>query len=36
VRQSTVRVRTNPVVSHREQVLGFVYDVRTGHPREVK
>jgi carbonic anhydrase len=36
VRQSIARVRTNPFVPHREQVRGFVYDVRTGHPREVK
>jgi carbonic anhydrase len=36
VRQSIARIRTNPFVPHREEVRGFVYDVRTGGLREVK
>ena len=36
VRQSLARVRANPFVPHRDEVRGFVYDVRTGGLREVK
>ena len=36
VRQSLARVRANPFIPHRDEVRGFVYDVRTGRLREVK
>jgi carbonic anhydrase len=36
VRQSLTRVRANPFIPHRNEVRGFVYDVRTGRLREVK
>jgi carbonic anhydrase len=36
VRQSMLRVRTNPLLPHRDAVRGFVYDVRSGRLREVK
>jgi carbonic anhydrase len=36
VRQSIARVRSNAFVPHRNEVRGFVYDVRTGRLREVK
>ena len=35
VRQSILRVRRSPFLAHREEVRGFVYDVRTGQLREV-
>lgn len=35
VRQSMARVRTSPFLPHREDVRGFVFDVRTGLLREV-
>ena len=36
VRQSLARDRANPFIPHRDEVRGFVYDVRTGRLREVK
>jgi carbonic anhydrase len=36
VRQSIARIRSSPFVPHRDDVRGFVYDVRTGRLREVK
>jgi carbonic anhydrase len=35
VRQSIARIKTSPLIPHRDQVRGFVYDVRTGGLREV-
>jgi carbonic anhydrase len=35
VRQSMERVRTSPFLPHRDDVRGFVFDVRTGALREV-
>jgi carbonic anhydrase len=35
VRQSIARIKANPFVTHRDQVRGFVYDVKTGRLREV-
>jgi carbonic anhydrase len=35
VRQSIARVKASPLIPHRDQVRGFVYDVRTGALREV-
>lgn len=35
VRQSMARVRTSPFLPHREDVRGFVFDVRTGALREI-
>ena len=35
VRRAIVRVREHPYLPHRENVRGFVYDVETGHVREV-
>lgn len=35
VRQSVERVRTSPFLLHRDDVRGFVLDVRTGELREV-
>jgi len=35
VRQSIARVKASPFVPHREEVRGFVYDVKTGRLREV-
>ncbi|QMU75905.1 carbonic anhydrase [Streptacidiphilus sp. PB12-B1b] len=36
VRQSMARVRTSPFLLHREDIRGFVFDVRTGLLREVE
>jgi len=36
VRQSLLRVRRSPFLAHRDQVRGFVYDVRTHSLREVQ
>ena len=36
VRQSMARVRTSPFLPHREDIRGFVFDVRTGLLREVE
>ena len=35
VRQSVARIKANPFVPHKDVVRGFVYDVRSGHLREV-
>ena len=35
VRTAIVRVREHPYLPHRDHVRGFVYDVETGHLREV-
>ncbi len=35
VRRAIVRVREHPYLPHRENVRGFVYDVESGHLREV-
>ena len=36
VRSSIGRIRTSPYVPHRDQVRGFVYDVRSGRLEEVR
>jgi carbonic anhydrase len=36
VRQSIARIKASPFIPHKDQVRGFVYDVRTGRIREVK
>jgi carbonic anhydrase len=35
VREGIRRVRSHPFLPHRDQVRGFVYEVETGHVREV-
>jgi len=35
VRQSLARVRSSPFIPHKDQLRGFVYEVETGHLREV-
>ena len=35
VRQSVARIKASPFIPHKEQVRGFVYDVKTGRLREV-
>ena len=35
VRRAIARVREHPFLPHRDNVRGFVYDVETGHLREV-
>jgi carbonic anhydrase len=35
VRTAITRVREHPFLPHRDKVRGFVYDVETGHVREV-
>ena len=35
VRQSLARVKASPYIPHKDQVRGFVYDVKTGVLREV-
>lgn len=35
VRSAIMRVRDHPFLPHRDQVRGFVYEVETGHVREV-
>jgi carbonic anhydrase len=35
VRAAIVRVRTHPYLPHRDRVRGFVYEVESGHVREV-
>jgi carbonic anhydrase len=35
VRAAIVRVREHPYLPHRDSVRGFVYEVETGHVREV-
>jgi carbonic anhydrase len=36
IRQSIARIRSNPFIPRRENVRGFVYDVRSGKLREVQ
>jgi carbonic anhydrase len=35
VRQSIERIKTSPFVPRKDNVRGFVYDVKTGHLDEV-
>ncbi len=35
LRQSIERIRTSPLIPHRDQVRGFVFDVHSGELREV-
>jgi carbonic anhydrase len=35
VRRAIVRVREHPYLPHRDRVRGFVYEVETGHLREI-
>jgi carbonic anhydrase len=35
VRRAIVRVREHPYLPHRDNVRGFVYEVETGHVREI-
>jgi carbonic anhydrase len=35
VREAITRVREHPLLPHRDQVRGFVYEVESGHLREV-
>jgi carbonic anhydrase len=35
VRRAIVRVREHPFLPHRDRVRGFVYEVETGHLREI-
>ena len=35
VRQSVARVKTSPYIPHKEEVRGFVYNVKSGQLREV-
>ena len=35
VRESTVRIRANPFLPHRDQVRGFVFDCASGRLNEV-
>jgi len=35
VRQSMARIQASPYIPHKEEVRGFVYDVDSGHLREV-
>lgn len=35
VRQSMARIQASPFIPHKEEVRGFVYDVASGHLREV-
>jgi carbonic anhydrase len=35
VRQSLARIKASPFIPHRDNVRGFVYDVKTGRLREV-
>jgi carbonic anhydrase len=35
VRQSLARVKASPFIPHKDEVRGFVYDVASGHLREV-
>jgi carbonic anhydrase len=36
VRQSIARIKASPFVPHKDHIRGFVYEVETGHLREVK
>jgi len=35
VRQSVARIKASPYIPHKDEVRGFVYDVASGHLREV-
>jgi carbonic anhydrase len=35
VRQSVARIRASPFIPHKQSVRGFIYEVETGHLREV-
>jgi carbonic anhydrase len=35
VRQSMARIKASPFIPHKEELRGFVYDVDSGHLREV-
>ncbi len=35
IRQSIARVKSSPFIPHKDEVRGFVYDVASGHLREV-
>ena len=35
VRQSVARIKANPFILHKENIRGFIYDVRSGRLREV-
>ena len=36
LRQSLARVKASPFIPHKKEVRGFIYDVSSGHLREVK
>jgi carbonic anhydrase len=36
VRQSIARIKASPFIAHKDQIRGFVYDVKSGKLREVK
>jgi carbonic anhydrase len=36
VRQSIARIKASPFVPKKDKIRGFVYDVKTGHLREIK
>ena len=35
VRQSVRRIQSSPFIPHKDSVRGFIYEVETGHLREV-
>jgi len=35
IRQSMARIKASPFIPHKEELRGFVYDVESGHLREV-
>ena len=35
VRQSLARIKASPFIPHKQELRGFVYDVKSGHLREV-
>jgi carbonic anhydrase len=35
VRQSIARIEVSPFIPHKDAIRGFVFDVETGHLREV-
>jgi carbonic anhydrase len=36
VRQSIARIKSSPFIPKKENIRGFVYEVETGHLREVR
>ncbi|KAG5175103.1 carbonic anhydrase [Tribonema minus] len=36
VRQSAARIRADPHIPHKDKIRGFIYEVETGHLREVQ